>query len=127
MLGWSPSGFQMQSHHDGLWTPMEDGAGKSVWQPRKTAYEAVHKCISWTGGVAIPAMRVIDMATGDVIWQDRWADGKDGGLDRVIPAWAEAVYGQVKAEQQREQAVRAADRKPAADDGALFSLAEMAS
>lgn len=134
-LGWSPSGFQMQSHHKGVWTPMENGAAPKHWAPTKTAYEAVRHCIAWTGGVSIPAMRVIDLSTGEVVWQDRWADGKDGALDRIVPSWAESVYREVADEQLDERAVidRAVDeyvpdRKAAAvDDGALFSLAEVTS
>lgn len=57
----------MQSHHDG-WEPMENGAAGHVWKPRKTAAAAVLKCVTWTGGIGIPAMRVIDLDTGLVVW-----------------------------------------------------------
>ncbi|WP_067198878.1 hypothetical protein [Microbacterium sp. XT11] len=132
-LGWSPTGFQMQSYHDGVWTPMENGNASKHWAPKKSRYEAVHMCIAWTGGVCIPAMRVVDLSTGKVIWQDRWDGGNAADLDQIIPEWARAIYGQVRAEQRESQAVLdhavdeyVPDRKTApADDCALFSLAEM--
>lgn len=142
MLGWSPHGFQMQSYHSqrGVWEPMEDGAAPKHWAPTKTAYEAVKHCLAWTGLICIPAMRVIDLATGEVIWQDRYhaghiEDDEDSVLDRIIPPWAESIYREVKAEQQESQAVidravdeYAPDRKAArVEDGALFSLAEVSS
>jgi hypothetical protein len=131
-LGWSPTGFQMQSHHKGVWTPMEDGAASKHWAPAKTAYEAIRHCIAWTGGVSIPAMRVIDLATGHVVWQDRW-DGSTGDLDRIVPSWVESIYREVADEQRETRAVvdQAVDEYVPArktepvDDGALFSLAEV--
>ena len=102
----SSAGFQMQSYRSvaGVWEPMEDGAGRKVWLPRKTREEAVHKCLEWTGLLCIPAMRVVDLATGDVIWQDRWEkDDDDRGLERIVPDWAEPIYDQVRAEYRAER------------------------
>lgn len=62
--------FQMQSFHKGVWSPMEDGPAKSVWKPRSSAIEAAVKCLTWTGLICIPAMRVVDLESGDVVWSD---------------------------------------------------------
>lgn len=145
----------MQSHHDGEgWTPMEAGVAPKVWRPRPTAADAVHKCLEWTGLVCIPAMRVVDLSSGVVLWQDRW-DQAEPDLERVLPDWAVPIYAQVKAEQraqmdrERELVVggvttdlgAAADETIAAmlgavgvaapavvpapvDDGALFTMGE---
>lgn len=98
----SSSGFQMQSFRsaEGEWVPMEDGVAGKVWRPRKTREDAVHKCIEWTGLLCIPAMRVVDLATGEVVWQDRWdrADDEEAALERIVPDWAERIYDQVRAE-----------------------------
>lgn len=68
------SRFQMQSwskdeNDDRGWTPMENGAAAKVWRPRDTAEEAATKCLRWTGLVEIPAMQVVDLETGDVVWR----------------------------------------------------------
>lgn len=131
------------------WSPMEDGPGKSVWKPRRTREEAVHKCIEWTGVVIIPAMRVIDLDTGLVIWQDTTRYPDAGEV--LIPDWSLVLYEQVRAENRRladesrcecgmprysvacqdnhDGAVPAREQPAAApaDDGALFAWAEMAS
>ena len=123
--------YSMQSYHAGVWTPMEDGPAKAVWKPRAKAHEAVRKCIEWTGGVCIPAMRVVDLSDGSVVWQDRW-EGADHELARIIPDWAPSIYRQVQAEQYEARAVldRAVDEfvpvRVPVDDGALFSLSEVA-
>jgi hypothetical protein len=63
--------FQMQSwsSRELCWEPMEEGAAASVWRPRKTAVEAVAKCLAWTGLLCIPAMQVVDRASGEVVWR----------------------------------------------------------
>ena len=43
------------------------------WKPKAKLVDAVIHCIEWTGGFeggGIPAMRVRDMATGEVVWQE---------------------------------------------------------
>jgi hypothetical protein len=62
--------FQMQawsSSREG-WENMEDGPGP--WKPRDSAAEAVEKCQAWTGGLGIPAMQVVDLADGRIVWRD---------------------------------------------------------
>lgn len=142
------AGFQMQSFRsaEGRWVPMEDGAARRVWLPRKAAEDAIHKCLEWTGLICIPAMRVVDLASGDVVWQDRWSDGGDGHLDVIVPDWAAPIYDQVRAEfraeaeREREliaggvttelgaavdeaiRGLRESVRMP--DDGALFTMGD---
>lgn len=80
---------------DGKWTPMESGFAPRVWTPRPNAEAAVYKCLMWTGLTCIPAMRVVDLATGEIVWQDSYSLKH---AKRVIPAWAEPIYEQVRAE-----------------------------
>lgn len=143
--------FQMQSWSSSRseWSAMEDGPAKSVWLPRRTREEAVHKCIEWTGGILIPAMRVIDLDTGAVLWQDT-SQYSDAG-EAIVPEWTAVLYEQVRAENRRladldrcecgmpsgsvacqrnhEGGIPRPRVAPAAsvDDGALFSLAEFGS
>lgn len=51
------------------WSVMNGGP----WRPRPTVVEAVAKCLAWTGLIGIPAMRVRDQETGDVVWA--WGAG----------------------------------------------------
>ncbi|MGF3055633.1 hypothetical protein [Microbacterium sp. YY-01] len=144
--------FRMQSWSSSRaeWTAMDEGPAKSVWKPRRTREEAVHKCIEWTGAILIPAMRVIDLDTGTVIWQDtsRYPEGGE----RIVPDWAAVLYEQVRAENRRRAEAnrcecgmpwgsmacrdnhaggippnRAAEQEAPADDGVLFFLAEESS
>lgn len=62
--------YQMQSLDPGGWKPMEQGSGGSHWRPRSTLTEAAVKCWEWTGGIGIPAMQVVDLDTGEVLWRD---------------------------------------------------------
>ena len=52
------------------WEPMENGAGGSHWKPKKTLHAAARHCAEWTGFIGIPAMQVIDLHTGEVVWRD---------------------------------------------------------
>lgn len=68
--------FQMQSWEhakdervEGRWEPMENGKAKKPWRPRKTAEEAIAKCMQWTGLLYLPAMQVVDLDTGRVVWR----------------------------------------------------------
>ena len=144
MSGWAegPGAFQMQSwsSREDRWTPMEAGAAPKVWRPRPTREAAVHKCLMWTGLACIPAMRVVDLATGTVVWQDRWVDDEipdvEDALERIVPEWAEVLYGEVRAELRATSEVleRAVDeyvpvRTPAESpalvvDGSLFTMGE---
>jgi hypothetical protein len=79
--------FQMQSFRSstGEWIPMENGTGGHVWRPRATAVDAAAKCLAWTGFIGIPAMQVIDMGTGEVVWRftDRYPQA---GESITLPA-----------------------------------------
>jgi hypothetical protein len=83
--------FQMQSHRkSGVWEAMEDGAAPHVWRPRPTAVDAVSKCLSWTGFVGIPAMQVVDLATGVVVWRLGSEYDPDAGDPVKLPAAEQA-------------------------------------
>lgn len=96
-----PEGFAMASWHDAGWrnaqgkryaepgwTRMDHGAAPAAWRPRATARDAAAKCLAWTGGLGIPVMQVVDLATGEVVW--RW--GYEDEAHRragpwVLPGW----------------------------------------
>jgi hypothetical protein len=63
--------FQMQAWVSAEcgWRAMEDGKAGHVWRPRATAVDAAAKCLAWTGFLGIPAMQVVNLATGDVVWR----------------------------------------------------------
>lgn len=83
--------FQMQWHDrkGGHWVLMEDGAAPAVWRPRPTAVDAAAKCLTWTGGIGIPAMQVVDMETGDVVWRIVSEYDPDAGEPISLPPAAE--------------------------------------
>lgn len=111
------SGFQMQSwsSRDVTWTPMEGGVAPKVWAPKTHARDAVRKCVEWTGVVLIPAMRVVDLSTGEVVWADTSQYPEAG--ESVTPVWAPSVYDEVRAEFRRQHAAEvAAGIRPAPDD-----------
>lgn len=108
--------FQMQSHHDGVWTPMEDGAGKSVWRPRASAMDAARKCLTWTGLVGIPAMRVVDLADGAIVWADTAQYPESG--PPVVPAWDAGLRESVRRE-LRESHGGVADDPDESPDGRM--------
>ncbi len=92
--------FQMQSWSldaagNRAWKPMEDGPAKTVWLPRATALEAAAKCLEWTGLVEIPAMQVVDLGTGNVVWRGS-ARYPDAGAP-VTPEWDALVRSQARA------------------------------
>lgn len=93
--------FQMQSwspEPDGrrAWKPMEEGPAANVWRPRPTALEAAAKCLAWTGLVEIPAMQVVDLGTGEVVWRGS-AHYPDAG-EPIAPEWDALVRQQAHAE-----------------------------
>lgn len=63
--------FRMESWSSGnnVWHTHDLQPGKEAWKPRPTLEDAIVKCITWTGGAMIPGMRVIDLSTGEVVWQ----------------------------------------------------------
>lgn len=69
---------------------MEDGAAARHWRPVGDAVDAVAHCLAWTGFLCIPAMQVVDLATGRVVW--RGSDRYPEAGPSVAPSWeAEAV------------------------------------
>jgi hypothetical protein len=62
--------MQSFSSTPATWSAMEKGAAGSVWRPRATAELAIKKCVEWTGKIGIPAMQVVDLETGEVVWRD---------------------------------------------------------
>lgn len=70
-IGVTAKRFQMQSFRSctGEWIPIDTGAAGHMWRPRATAVDAAAKCLTWTGLVGLPAMQVIDMETGEVVWR----------------------------------------------------------
>lgn len=70
-IGVAVKQFQMQSFRSstGEWIAMDNGTGGHVWRPRATAVDAAAKCLAWTGFIGIPAMQVIDLQTGEVVWR----------------------------------------------------------
>lgn len=83
--------YAMQCHgsRDGEWDNMHEGAAAKVWRPRNTAVEAIAKCMAWTGFIYIPAMQVVDLTTGDVVW--RRASEYDVGAGAPIEHEHEAL------------------------------------
>ena len=87
MPGLEPAGpFRMEcASHDGEdeRDPMEHGAAPSVWRPKRTAFDAVVKCVAWAGLApdrCIPQMRVVDLSTGAVVWRSE-SYTRDGPVD----------------------------------------------
>lgn len=81
------------------WVPMEDGAAAARWKPKSSAVEAVKLAAAWSGavyGISIPAMQVLDLTTGDVIWRAS-ALQPDAG-DSIAPYWQPRLYAQVRDE-----------------------------
>lgn len=93
------------------WVPMEDGAAKARWKPKKSPLDAVYQCMRWTGLTGIPAMQVVDLDTGEVLWRDSSGYPNDAEPP-VTPEWAVKLAAQVRREQEVEAATEAADREP---------------
>lgn len=100
-----PVGFRMESWSlvDGAreWVPMDEGPGGKVWAPCSTREAAVHHCILWTGGMSIPAMRVVDVGSGVVVWQDSRLYPDAG--EPVLPDWEGPVRAMALAELRAEE------------------------
>jgi hypothetical protein len=100
-----PLAYQMQewAQKDGArsWVPMEDGAAAARWKPRRDPRAAVALAAGWTGayylGGGIPAMQVVELPTGTVIWRDS-ARYPDAG-EPIEPAWQHEVYAAERAHQ----------------------------
>lgn len=115
--------FQMQhwQSRDRAWSPMEDGAARAVWRPRPTREEAVYKALCWTGSPCIPAMRVVDLDTGEVVWQET-SYYPDAGAP-IVPDWTVPLYEAMRRDTTLDVGeVVVQDTTPPAD--ALFDLDE---
>jgi hypothetical protein len=105
--------MQAWDSSDRVWRPMEKGAAPSVWRPRPGAVEAIAKCMTWTGRIFIPAMQVVDLQTGEVVWRrgDRYPDA-GGRIEHPDEAIAERVArDELQAAQAAVEAQRAADER----------------
>lgn len=75
------------------WKPM----GQGPWRPRRSPLEAAQKCITWTGMLGIPTMRVVEISTDTVVWL--WgADREDHAVPHVLPEWHQLVLEAASAE-----------------------------
>lgn len=107
------------------WQPMDEGVAPKVWAPRATAREAAKKCWAWTLG--IPAMQVVDLHTGTVVWRSCELEHRlqhedpDPAWDPgppITPEWDAEMREEVRAEYAAEaaeetaQAPRAAPERP---------------
>lgn len=93
-----PGRYEIQawSGRDLAWTPMSRGPG-GPWRNRDSPVEAAAKCLAWTGLAGIPAMRVVDSETGDVVWRFGHEEHCPEGcppvvlpLDEETAAWQQA-------------------------------------
>jgi hypothetical protein len=89
MESWHRTG--LACHPDGgEWRRMDDPAnrGPKAWAPRALADEAAWKCLVWTGRVGVPAMRVVDLETDEVVWCWGAASLFEAGAGPwVLPGW----------------------------------------
>ena len=92
------------------WVPMEDGAAKAHWKPKKTPQDAVYQAMRWTGLIAIPAMQVVNLETGEVVWRDPGHD--DAAGPAIEPEWAAVLRRQVRREQALAAQTEAEARDP---------------
>lgn len=102
------------------WEPMENGAAAAHWKPKLTARAAVEHASTWAGGaggVGIPAMQVVELPSGRVIWRDSHRYPAAG--DPVAPAWQAEVYAAAKAESDAERYAPSTP-EPGPEQEALF-------
>lgn len=104
--------MQSWSSADGEWSAMEDGVGGRVWRPRQTAIEAAVKCLTWTGLIGIPAMQVVDLASGEVVW--RHSDQYPSSGAPVVPEWHARAVAAARADLRADDDLGGA---PVAGDG----------
>lgn len=110
--------FQMLAYSStpAEWNPMEK-AGGAKWKPKQTLIEAARQCLEWTGCIGIPAMQVIDLTTGDVVWRD--SDQYPECGEPIRHEWDPALRAAVRqAYRDESQAALAADP----DEPTLFDL-----
>jgi hypothetical protein len=85
--------MQSWSSRDLAWMPM---GGRGPWRNRDSPVDAAAKCLSWTGLIGIPAMQVVDVQAGAVVWRisDRYPEAGPTvvlPLDDEILAWERAT------------------------------------
>ncbi|WGX98757.1 hypothetical protein [Nocardioides sp. L-11A] len=92
--------YPSTSHY---WEPMENGAAKARWKPKKDARAAVKQAARWAGavwGVGIPAMQVVELPSGLVIWRDSARCPAAG--EPVAPSWQDEAYAEARVDQRAE-------------------------
>ncbi|HEY3514567.1 MAG TPA: hypothetical protein VGL36_35635 [Kribbella sp.] len=103
------------------WVPMEDGPAAAHWKPKRDARAAVAQAARWTGaihGVGIPAMQVVELHTGRVIWRDSYQYPAAG--DPIVPDWQPEVYAAGRAEHAADHGIDEPGTGPIAIQGTLF-------
>ncbi|AIY17757.1 hypothetical protein GUY44_06995 [Pimelobacter simplex] len=91
------------------WEPMENGAAKARWKPKRDARAAVMQAARWAGavvGLGIPAMQVVELPSGRVIWRDSARYPAAGAP--VAPPWQAEAYDAARVEQRVEDGEDAA-------------------
>ena len=92
------------------WVPMENGVAPVRWRPVHEPREAVEHAAAWSGavnGFGIPAMQVVELGTGRVIW--RSSEQYEDAGEPIAPPWQEEVYAKVRAEWAQRAAREASD------------------
>lgn len=96
------------------WEPMENGAASSHWRPKKDLHAAVRHAAGWSGavyGMGIPAMQVVDLATGAVLW--RCAVAYPDAGESIEPDWVRPLYADARRELSDDEADLPALAEPA--------------
>jgi len=79
------------------WVPMENGAAPARWRPVSDPRAAVARAAAWSGavyGLGIPAMQVVELGAGRVIW--RSSERYPAAGEPVAPPWQNAVYAEIR-------------------------------
>jgi hypothetical protein len=100
---------------------MEDGAARTRWMPKRDARAAVDQAASWAGaiyGLGIPAMQVVEMPSGRVIWRDSHQYPAAGAP--VVPVWQDEVYATARAACTADQPVDRGTSDIGMTQGVLF-------
>ncbi len=103
------------------WSPMENGAARSRWMPKPDARAAVHQAARWAGaihGLGIPAMQVVELPTGRVIWRDSHQYPAAGAP--IAPEWQTEVYAGARAAYDADCRAEEATGHPEPVQGRLF-------
>lgn len=90
-----PYEMQSWSSSAGAWSTM-DRDNIAQWKPKANALDAAVRCLVWTGLIGIPAMQVVDVETGLIVWRDS-SMYPDAGPS-VVPEWDAMVRAEARAE-----------------------------